>query len=68
MLFSEIKKGYRFSLKQGNYLSVLLKLDTEVVAPDIKNKNYKYNSINCDTGILYNIPNDEEVEPYDYKS
>ena len=64
MLFSEIKKGYRFSLKEGNYLSVLLKLDTEVVAPHIKNKNYKYNSINCDTGILYNIPNDEEVEEY----
>lgn len=64
MLFSEIKKGYRFSLKEGNYLSVLLKLDTEVIAPDIKNKNYKYNSINCDTGILYNIPEDEEVEAY----
>ena len=64
MLFSQIKKGYRFSLKEGNYLSVLLKLDTEVIAPDIKNKNYKYNSINCDTGILYNIPEDEEVEAY----
>tara|TARA_A100001515_G_scaffold143852_1_gene146171 strand:+ start:754 stop:957 length:204 start_codon:yes stop_codon:yes gene_type:complete len=65
MLFSEIKKGYRFSLKEGNYLSVLLKLDTEVVAPDIKNKNYKYNSINCDTGILYYISDDEEVEQHD---
>ena len=66
MLFSDIKKGYRFSLNQGNYLSVLLKLDTEVVAPDIKNKNYKYNSINCDTGILYNIAEDEEVESYEH--
>ena len=66
MLFSEIKKGYRFCLKQGNYLSVLLKLDTVVVAPDIKNKNYEYNSINCDTGILYNIPEDEEVETYEH--
>jgi|TARA_R110002110_G_scaffold108830_2_gene271608 hypothetical protein len=65
MLFYDIKNGYKFRLKQGNFLSVLLKLDTVVFAPDIKNKNHMYNSINCDTGILYNIPEEEEVELYE---